>query len=111
MVFGEKCKLTFRKKAKDSIQECQENGSLTRNDLIVFKEWASRVRMHGPECVRKEERWRDFEEKDGKYAGYRFFSLGILEKRVVYDVREGEIVIVEIVAVETAYYGMGEKRE
>ena len=106
---SKKYELIFRKKAKEFLQKYQENGSLTRNDLLVFKEWANRVRMNGPEYVQKDKRWRDFSEKDGKYAGYRSFSLGVLEKRVVYDVREGEVIIIEIVAVDAAYYGMGDK--
>ena len=105
---SEKYNLVFREGVKKRLQQCQENGSLTRDDLLVFKEWAKRVREQGPECVQKEDGWRDFAEKDGKYTGHRSFSLGVLEKRVIYDVREEGIIIVEIVAVDTAYYGMGE---
>ena len=102
--------LIYREGLKKRLEEYRETGRLTMNDLLVLGEWAKQMRTRGPEHIRKTRRWRDFVEKDGKYAGYRSSSLGTLEKRVIYGVEEGKVVIVEVVAVDTSYY-TGEKNE
>ncbi len=102
--------IIYREGVKEHLQKNLANGNLTKDDLIVLKEWTSQIKIYGPKYVQKERRWRDFAEIEGKYAGYRSSSLGVLEKRIIYDVREEQIIVVEVVTLEFSYYTEGENK-
>ena len=96
--------LIYKTGVKEQLEQDLEKKIFTRNDLIVLMEWVRQIKKYGPDHIRKENRWRDHTETKGKYADYRSSSLGVLQKRIIYDVQDGKIIIVEIIKIEAFYY-------